>query len=406
MRLTSRSAFIFLAVLAGALPALSSCGNSDSDESLLNREAVVSNYADVVHANYLDALNDAKALKVAIDAFVAAPSEETHAAAKQAWLTSRDSYGQSEAFRFYSGPIDSDSGPEGQLNAWPLDEAYLDYVEGNANAGIINKTDIEITKERLSGLNEGGEDDILGVGANFDAEKAIATGYHAVEFLLWGQDRFVDSAGKRSYKDFLTTAEATASNGDRRGIYLKVVTELLVEDLQSLVTAWDPVVANNYRQTWLSQSVDASLKNMIVAIGTLAKGELAGERIDVALNTKDQEDEHSCFSDNTHKDIVANVLGIKNVYVGSYKNTGGAGLSQLLRQTKPELDTELTVLIDEAVALAQAIPAPFDQAIINPGSEGYKSADALVIKLGAIGDKLVQVADALGLGVISVALPE
>jgi putative iron-regulated protein len=43
-------------------------------------------------------------------------------AAKEAWLTARQSYGPTEAYRPYGAPIDDDNGPEGQLNACPLDE--------------------------------------------------------------------------------------------------------------------------------------------------------------------------------------------------------------------------------------------------------------------------------------------
>lgn len=388
----------------------SACGGKDGDGESpgVTRSDVARHYADLVHANYTTVLTEAQALQTAIEAFVAAPSEETHGAAKNAWLAARDSYGQSEAFRFYGGPIDADNGPEARINAWPLDEAYVDYVEGNAAAGIVNKTDIEITKERLASLNEGGESDVLGTGAGFDPEKAIATGYHALEFLLWGQDRFADSAGRRSYKDFLTTADATAPNGERRSTYLKVAGELLIMDLQSLVDAWDPAKSGNYRETWLTQSPDDALKKMITAIGTLAKGELAGERIDTALSdTKDQEDEHSCFSDNTHNDIIANTQGVRNVYTGTFGAASGASLSTLVKQINPALDAEMMTLLDEALTLAQALPAPFDQVIIKPESdEAYKKADALVLKLGAAADKLVQVASELGLGVIGVELPE
>src|SRR5256885_11217291 len=60
--------------------------------------------------------------------------------------------------------------------------------------------------------------------------------------------------------------------------------------------------------------------------GSLSRGELAGERLEVALASRDQEDEHSCFSDNTHRDAVTNAQGILNVWQGSYKRLDGSEL--------------------------------------------------------------------------------
>ena len=102
-------------------------------------KSVIEHYADGVYATYQTSLEQATTMKTAIDAFVAAPSQATLDAAKQAWIDARDDYGLSEAFRFYGGPIDDENDrPEGQINAWPLDEAYIDYVDGKPDAGIIN----------------------------------------------------------------------------------------------------------------------------------------------------------------------------------------------------------------------------------------------------------------------------
>ncbi|SMF59604.1 imelysin family protein [Pseudobacteriovorax antillogorgiicola] len=379
---------------------LGSC--TDDDEPIQpTSEAAVQNYAAIVYANYTDALETATALKSAVDSFVEAPSEAGLEEAKQAWLASRDPYGQSEAYRFYDGPIDDSDGPEGQLNAWPLDEVYLDYVDGDEDAGIINST-LEISKASIAGYNEGGQGDILSSGSGFDAEKAIATGYHAIEFLLWGQDLSATGPGTRPYTDYTTRA-----NADRRGTYLKLTAELLVEDLTTLVADWAPEDASNYRNaSFLAQDTSESLKAMFTSIGILAKGELGGERIDVALANKSQEDEHSCFSDNTNADIYNNALGVQNVYLGQYGSLTGTGLSALVAEVDPDLDEEIKTLLDEAVTLAKTLPLTFDQIIVDESSDGYAQANNLVIKLQEVAEKLVSAATAVGLGTISVELPE
>jgi putative iron-regulated protein len=395
-------------------------GPDAAPADLVTREEVVAHYATMVHANYSDALDKAKQLQAAIDVFVAAPSEATLEAAKRAWLEARVPYGQTEAYRFYDGPIDNaENGPEGRLNAWPMDEAYVDYVidpQAGPDAdppvyiegGVVNDTTLEITKEKLAGLNEGGEGDIFDVGETFDPEKAVSTGYHAIEFLLWGQD-FVDGGpGSRPFQDFLPDSDParTMPNGERRGQYLRVVTELLIDDLTLLVAAWAPDTAGNYRAGFVGGDPDDALRSMLSGIGILSKGELASERMDVALRSLDQEDEHSCFSDNTHIDILMNATGIQNVYLGRYAYLDGPSVSDLVRQIDPALDAEMRARFEASLQAVQAIPAPFDQAIPEANSESWLKVDTAVKALFAQSDTIIEVGQALGLGNISVDLPE
>ncbi len=179
--------------------------------------AVVSHYAALVAATYEDTAAAATELQQAIAAFLAAPSADGLAAARKAWLVAREWYGQTEAFRFYGGPIDDDKGPEGRLNSWPLDEAYIDYVRGKPGAGIVNDPRVAITKASLARLNERG------------GEENISAGWHAIEFLLWGQDRSETGPGDRPFTDYVDRA---APHAARRRQYLQVVTELLLDDLR------------------------------------------------------------------------------------------------------------------------------------------------------------------------------
>ncbi|WP_428268344.1 imelysin family protein [Haliangium sp.] len=382
----------------------------------VTREQVVEHYATIVHATYQDALTEAEQLRDAIDRFVAAPSAARMEAAKRAWLEARVVYGQSEAYRFYDGPIDDpETGPEGQLNAWPLDEAYIDYVVDPTSdptnpvfieGGIVNDDSITIDKESLASHNEGGEGDIFGVGDTFDPEKAVSIGYHAIEFLLWGQDRDPEGPGSRPFQDYLTGGEATMPNGDRRGQYLQVAAELLVDDLTGLVAAWAPDTADNYRAEFVGGDPDVALARMLSGIGILSKGELASERMDVALRSLDQEDEHSCFSDNTHIDIEMNARGIQNVYLGRYDYLEGPSVSDLVRQIDPELDRTMRDELEAGLQAIKDIPVPFDQAIPQQGSESWLAVDAAVKALFAQSDTIIEVGQALGLGNVSVELPE
>jgi putative iron-regulated protein len=370
-----------IVLMAGIVVFIASCKKDDApvvtnDE----KKEVIANYAAIVHASYEDAYNAALNLKAKIDAFVATPTNTNFEACKTAWKESRLPYGQSEAYRFYEGPIDdATNGPEGLLNAWPMDESYVDYITGNATSGIINDPVgfPAINKAVLEAANENG------------SETNIATGYHAIEFLLWGQDKSATGPGSRPYTDYVTGAGGTALNQARRGTYLKVAADLLVENLLYLVNEWK--TGGTYRtQFTTTLNADSALTFLVRGIGELSKGELAGERMTVALTNQDQEDEHSCFSDNTHIDIQMNFTGIENVYKGEYKRTSGAtikgkSLSDIVGKLNAEKNNAVLAQFTDARTKVFAIPAPFDQQII--GDPGGKVV-AAINSLRSLSDKI------------------
>ncbi|MGE0349005.1 imelysin family protein [Hydrogenophaga sp.] len=358
----------------------------------VNYATVASNYAALVHANYSDTLAAAQDMQKAIAAFVAAPSADGLAAARKAWLDAREFYGQTEAFRFYGGPIDDDKGPEGQINAWPLDEAYVDSVQGKPQSGLINNPKFKITKANLAKFNERG------------GEENISSGWHAVEFLLWGQDLSETGPGNRSFEDFV---DGKTPNADRRRQFLTVATALLVDDLGSMAKAWAPG-QKNYRAKF-EEGGKESVRKIIVGLGSLSRGELSGERMEVALNSQDQEDEHSCFSDNTHRDIVTNAQGIQNVWLGQYKRRDGSmlqgpGVRDLVAAKKADLAEKTSTQLAASVAAAEAIPAPFDRAI-GKGSAGRPAVEKTVASLVEQSKLLVESANAVGIAKLTLVEP-
>ena len=357
--------------------------------------SVAGHYATLVHANYQDVLTTAVTMQDAIKAFTAAPSADTQAAARKAWLMAREYYGQTEAFRFYGGPIDNDDGPEGRINAWPMDESYVDSVNGKKTAGLVNNRKQAITKKALSGLNERG------------GEENIATGWHAIEFMLWGQDLSETGPGNRSFEDFV---DGKAPNADRRRQYLNVVTELLVDDLSGLVKAWAPGQKANYRAKF-EKGGNESLRKMFVSLGSLSRGELAGERLEVALASQDQEDEHSCFSDNTHRDAVTNAKGIENVWLGRFVRVDGStlqgpSLRDLVAAKNTALADKTSQQISGSVKAAEAIPAPFDRAIAGAkDAPGRVSIEKTIASLTAQSNDIVAAANAVGISKLTLVQP-
>jgi putative iron-regulated protein len=358
----------------------------------VDAQAVAAHYAALVHANYSDTLAAARDLQAAIAEFTKAPSADGLDKSRKAWLHAREFYGQTEAFRFYGGPIDDDRGPEGQINAWPLDEAYVDYVTGKPKAGMVNNAKFRITKAALAKANERG------------GEENISAGWHAIEFLLWGQDQSETGPGNRSFEDYVV---GQGANAERRAQYLTVATELLVDDLSAMVKAWEPN-AKNYRAKF-EKGGKESVRKIIVGLGSLSRGELSGERMEVALNSQDQEDEHSCFSDNTHRDVVTNAKGIQNVWLGQYTRRDGSklegpGVRDLVAAKNPALAEKTTAQIADSVKGAEAIPAPFDRAIVK-GSAGRPAIEKTIASLVSQSKLLVESASAVGIAKLTLVEP-
>lgn len=340
--------------------------------------AVATTYADLAFRMYDDNVAAATELQGAIATFGAAPDEAGLEAAKQAWLDARDLYGPTEVLRFYDGPIDHpEDGPEGQINAWPMDEAYVDYVDGDAEAGIVNDTEgyPEITVEALTAANEEG------------GETNISTGWHAIEFLLWGQDLSDDGPGVRPVTDYTTSPTA-----ERRAAYLTALAELLVTDLTSVRDQWDPE-NGAYREELLSDT-DEAITHILRGMGFLSAEELAGERILVAYETQDQEDEHSCFSDNTTADVVGNAKGIRIAYTADWPGVEGTSLADVMAEADADANTALLASLDDTVAQAEALEPPFDRILVD--DEARETLRTLAEDLQAQGDQVGAMARSLG----------
>ncbi len=393
-----------LLLLFASLASVACSGTDDTDDATAQAE-VVQTYASNVSTSYVNALSVAKDLKASVHAFVDAPSEATLNDARNAWLASRDPYSLTEAYRFAQGPIDNDDadddvpdGPEGLLNSWPLDESYIDYVVDakgkRIEGGIINHPDDFPTID---------SDVLTTANANPDlgetSETSIATGYHAIEFLLWGQDLSADGPGARPYTDYVTGDDATASNADRRGAYLVTVADLLVENLSAVNDAW-LAGKPDYRAEFVALPATDALEKMILGMGSMAGGELAHQRMQVAYDLKDQEDEHSCFSDNTLSDLYNNALSVQDVLLGRYGDNDGPGIDDLIAAKDPPLAKQLQADIQDAVDNIKAVPAPFDQAILgDDDTPERKHLYAAIRALDSFKDSLIVGANRIGVKV-------
>jgi putative iron-regulated protein len=373
-------AFLRLSLFAGNGDAVS---KTSVDEL---KRAVIANYANVAFASYQDALQSAKTLQKAVNTLLAKASEETIAEARRTWLSAHQIYSLTETFRFYDGPIDQ---VETLVNSWPIDASYIDSVVGAPDSGIINKAaDFPAISREL----------VISHNAK-DGELNITAGFHAIEFLLWGQPPNGRGAGNRSWHDYADGGK----NVERRREYLKLVTDLLVENLQTVVAAWEDGKADNYRAKFLAKEPDAALSDILKGMGALSGPELSGERLTTAYETKERSEQQSCFSNSTCEDLIGNAIGIQNVFYGDYTSTSGAkiegpGVFELLKKVDPALADKLSTQVSEAVNAVKNIPPPFDRAILGNNQSPSRIAMKKAIQaLKTQSDMVVQAASALSI---------
>ncbi|GJL81281.1 MAG: peptidase [marine bacterium B5-7] len=334
--------------------------------SAVDEGLVIQHYIDMAYAGYSDSLASAQQLDNRIDALINQPNDSTLNDAREAWRVARVSYQQTEAFRFGNPIVDE---WEGKVNAWPLDEGLIDYVApsyGDTSdenpyyvANIIANPHLNVAGQPIDASNITVEllsdtlDEIDGVETN------VARGYHAIEYLLWGQDLHGTGpgAGERPATDY-NLENCTHGNCDRRASYLKAATTLLINDLEWMVQQWDEGGAA--RQRLIDATPGERIATILTGLGSLSYGELAGERMKLGLMLHDPEEEHDCFSDNTHWSHYYDSLGVRNVYTGTYVRPDGSemkgpSLSALVAERDPDLDASLRGLIDATVEGMQRI---------------------------------------------------
>ncbi|MEM8790187.1 MAG: imelysin family protein [Pseudomonadota bacterium] len=352
-----------------------------------DKAAVVAHYADIAEAKYSDSLTTARVLQSAVNALIASPSAEALQTAKDAWLAARVPYQQTEVYRFGNAIVDD---WEGKVNAWPLDEGLIDYVDASyggpteenefAALNVIANAKFTLSGEEIDAteitpdLLENVLHEADGVEAN------VATGYHAIEFLLWGQDLngHGPGAGNRPWTDYAKGDGCTGGNCDRRADYLKAATDLLVTDLEWITAQF---AEGGEGRTTLTGDPAAGVVAILTGMGSLSYGEQAGERMRLGLMLNDPEEEHSCFADNTHNDHFYDGLGIQNVYLGNYVRIDsslmtGPSLSDLVKEADPELDAEMRAKLDASVLALGRIKTvaeagfKYDQMLERGNSDG------------------------------------
>jgi putative iron-regulated protein len=380
---------------AVALAASAWAASYASAGNALDPGAVLATYADIAAATYGDSLTTARALQTAVDRLLAEPGAASQQAAKDAWKAARVPYLQSEAYRF-GNPIVDDW--EGRVNSWPLDEGLIDYVAASYGSESAENQYYAANVIANARLTSGGRTlDASTIDARLlrslqeidDVEANVATGYHAIEFLLWGQDLngTGPGAGERPWTDYARGEACTGGHCERRRAYLKAATDLLVADLEEMVGDWADDGAA--RQAVMADPPRHGLTSIVLGLGSLSYGELAGERMKLGLMLHDPEEEQDCFSDNTYNSHYYDAQGIANVYRGRYLRVDGStvegpSLSDLVRTRDPALDDEMQAKLD---ATQRAMTS-----MKQEGDSGAMAYDQMIGEDNPEGNALVQAA--------------
>jgi putative iron-regulated protein len=353
---------------------------------------VLTVYGDIAQAMYGDSLATAKNLQQQVNAFLAAPTPATLAAARAAWKAARVPYAQSEGFRFGNAVVDE---WEPNVNSWPLDEGLIDYVAASYGKSsdenplytlnIIAHAKIRVGAKMVDASTI--DKNLLRQLAGAEGVKTnVATGYHTIEFLLWGQDLHGTgpSAGERPASDY-DLKHCTHGNCARRAAYLKAATDLLVEDLAEMAADWAP--GGKARAALAAKGQEGGLATIFIGIGSLSYGELAGERMKLGLILHDPEEEQDCFSDNTHNEYYGDEVGMSEIWRGSYTRVdggkvGGASLRDYAAAKNPAAAKRLDEAMDAALAKLKRIK--------DTAGSGRMAYDQMIGAGNIAGNKLVQ----------------
>jgi putative iron-regulated protein len=337
---------------------------ADRRSSNYDAKAEIQGYAQLVANSYSESLADAQALKVAVAAFLGSPSDETLTRARDAWVNGRRSWELTEAFRFYDGPIDvtdTETGPISRIDGWPVDATIIDYVEDNPTSGIVNNMKLALTRATLLSQGQSGH---------------VVTGWHAIEFLLWGEEPGSPSEpgepGDRSFTDYLPNQP----NNDRRRTYLKLATDMLVDDLHYLVESWDPKSHNSYAAAFRLLNQREALGRIMNGVAQLTGQELAINRLAGALDSKNRKKLTSRFSATSYQDFVFALRGARNVWTGDEGGETRPGLSVLVGRVDPALAQRIVHALDHAEESVAMLRTPLERETLPAPANSPARQDA------------------------------
>jgi uncharacterized iron-regulated protein len=298
-------------------------GTNNEDFSSL-KQTVLNDFVDnVAIPQYQNLAVTADALNTSITNLDANSTEENLAKAKQSWRNLRTVWEQCEGFLF--GPVEDDN-YDPEMDTWPVDYVQLDSLLASSN--LLQISDIQ-NRSTLS-----------------------LCGFHPIEYILWGID------GNR------TAVSITA----REKTYLVSLTKDLQNNANALNSSWISAPLNFGQQikTAGAGSTAYSKKQEVFLAITQAMtdicDEVGGSKMAEPFDALDSNIVESPFSDNSVVDFKNNIIGLGNVYNGSY-SASGTGITTLVAAKNISLDNKIKHQITAAINSFDAVTLPYEQAI-------------------------------------------
>ena len=313
-------------------------GSNTEDFNTL-QQTVLNDFVDnIAIPQYQNFSSEADALNTSIVNLNANATEENLAIAKQSWKDLRTSWEQCEGFLF--GPVEDDN-YDPNIDTWPVDYVQLDSLLASANS--LEISDIQ----NLSTLS--------------------LRGFHPVEYILWGVD------GNRS-SEAITTREKK---------YVVSLTKDLQNNANALNNSWITGLGNFGKEVKTAGSgstVYAKKQEVFLSI-TQALVDICDEvgegKMAEPFNALDSNIVESPFSDNSVIDFKNNIIGLGNVYNGTYSSTLGKGITDLVAAKNVSLDNKIRQQITAAINSFSPITLSYELAIFNQRTQITNTRAAL-----------------------------
>lgn len=327
---------MILCVSFSACRKATSIGNTKDFNTL--QQTVLNDFVDnVAIPQYQNLSETATAFNADITNLNMDASEQNLAKAKESWKNLRTVWEQCEGFLF--GPVEDDN-YDPYMDTWPVDYVQLDSLITSANP--LNISDIQ----NLSTLS--------------------LRGFHPIEYILWGVD------GNRN------AASITA----REKKYMVSLSQDLLNNTIALNNSWTTGLGNFGKQVKTAGSgstVYAKKQEVFLSI-TQALIDICDEvgsgKMAEPFNTFDSSIVESPFSNNSVIDFKNNIIGLGNVYNGTY-STSGEGITDLVVAQNVSLNNKIKQQITAAINSFNAITVSYEQAIFDQRTQIRNTMEAL-----------------------------
>lgn len=251
------------------------------------------------------------------------PSQTNLEKAQNQWYATRTAWEQSEGMLF--GPVATE-GLDPAIDTWPVSQVEIDS---------LLQTSQPFTESFIHNLGDG------------------LKGFHPIEYLLFGK------AKTRQISEL-----------DSRELdYLVALSIHLVSKTEAMYNGWNSAHGNysgELSRSGNGSSVFSTRKDGVLEIANALIGivdEVGSGKIEEPFAAKDSLLEESPFAINSWNDFRDNVVGAKNIYMGTVNRQKAGSLQAFVSRFNASLDARIQQRFDQAITNLSNYSIPFGRAI-------------------------------------------